>query len=127
MSGQKPMTQRMQEMLERLQNHDVYVHYLDKKVLKRLIKKGVVKIKNGDYGSVRKTIAVATVTTPVPIKEETISPGPYAKRRADMEESGLPYKGKNWGKVRVDLPREAREKKLKERELMWKKLKSWRT
>lgn len=124
MSGQKPMAQRMQEMLDLLWKHgSICVHRLDRKVLNRLIKKGSAKIVNGDYGSLRKTVSMAKATLLPPIKSEPKTGGPYAKRRAAMEEAGLPYKGKTWGKVRVDLPREKRERKLNEKELMWKKLK----
>lgn len=127
MSGQKPMAKRMQEMLDLLWKYgSIYVHRLDKKVLKRLIKKGDVKIVNGEYESGRKTVSSAKPTSPLAIPDKRETGGPYAKRRAAMEEAGLAYKGKTWGKKRIDLPREERERKINEKKLMWKKLKTFR-
>ena len=126
MAGQQPMAFRMQEMLELLWKHgSVYVHRLDRKVLNRLIKKGSAKIVNGEYSGLRKTVSAAKPTSRPPIKMEPKTAGPYAKRRAAMEEAGLQYKGKTWGKIRVDLPREERERKINEKKVMWKKLKTF--
>ena len=136
MSAQKPMAVRMQEMLARLQQYGgTRVDALDKKVLKRLIKAGSAKITNGNGRApivngrkwVMANHSMAVPTTMPPLPELTTTGGPYAKRRAAMEASGEDYRGKTWGKVRVDLPRDAREKKIKERDIMWKKLKDWRT
>jgi len=134
MSAQKPMAERMEEMLVRLQKYNgTLVTALDRKVLKRLIKQGKARIENTGspksmncFGSTS-TRSVAMATNPAPLEKVTETEGPYAKRRAAMEASGLNYRGKNWGKVRVDLPREEREKKISDKKLMWKKLKDWRT
>jgi len=123
MSAQKPMVERMQEMLGQIQQYNgTRVDCLDKKVLKRLIKQGKVKITNGSGRAAivngRKWVmanhSMAVATTPIPIKEIIEPDGPYAKRRAALEASGLNYRGKNWGKKRVDLPREERERKINE-------------
>jgi len=128
MSGQKPMAERMQETTELLWKHgQIQACRIDKKVLKRLIAQGKVKRKLIQVGFGYKTNSMVIAIEPAPTKEVTETAGPYAKRKAALEELGLNYRGKNWGKVRVDLPREAREKKISEKKLMWKKLKDWRT
>jgi len=133
MLGQKPMRVRMQEMLELINRYGAMrVDRLDRKVLKRLIKKGDATIVNGSGRAsvvngckwVLSNHSRAIATRPAPIEQVTETGGPYAKRKKALEESGLPYRGKSWGKVRVDLPREAREKKINEKKLMWKKLKT---
>ena len=131
MSGQKPVALRMQEMLLHLQRYNAArVDVLDRKVLNRLIKAGKVKITNGSRATIVNGLKRVMTTTPqavptelAPIKIEEESPGPYAKRKADLEEMGVSYRGKTWGKVRVDLPREEREKRINDKKLMWKKLK----
>jgi len=132
MSGQKTMTVRMEEMLLRLiVVNGVRVSVLDRRVLKRLIKQGKAKIINTNSRAPvvngRKFViansAMAVATTIPPITEEVNTGGPGAKRKAAMEESGLTYRGKTWGKVRVDLPREAREKRISDKKKMWAMLK----
>jgi hypothetical protein len=130
MPGQKPMAKRMQEMLEYIWGRDhTRSDLLDKKVLKQLIKKGKVKIVNsggGGYNFNRGTRNMVIAIEAASDKEESETGGPYAKRREALEESGLAYRGKNFGKIRLDLPRDAREKKITEKTAMWKKLKDWR-
>jgi len=105
----------------------------DKKVLKRLIKAGRAKITNGTgrapivngrkWVMTNHSLAVAIEAAPVKV-EEPFTGGPYAKRRGYAEIAGTSYRGKTHGKIRVDLPREEREKKIIEKKLMWAKLKN---
>lgn len=126
MSAQKPMAKRMQETMELIWKHGAWpADRIDAKVLKRLIKQGKVKRDIRDLsGSFRKTNTIAVALIPAPKEiEKPDTGGPYAKRRAAMDDAGLSYQGKNWGKKRVDLPREERERKIAEKKQMWAKLK----
>lgn len=125
MAGQKTMTVRKHEMMEMIWESDgKYVHCLDRKVLNKLIKDGMVKITNAGASQYhRKSVPIAVPTSPKPVAEEPkYTGGPYAKRRGYCEIAGLPYRGKTYGKVRRDKPREEREQKERDKKKMWAKL-----
>ena len=134
MTGQKPMAQRMKEMLSDLQQRPggVRANYLEKSVLKKLIKRGDAKLVNSsshaNWVNGRKrvmagpTLAVATYIPP--IVEEVDTGGPYAKRRAALAEMDTYYRGKNRGTERIIGKRKLtriQQKKL-EKKQMWEKL-----
>ena len=134
MSGQKTMTERKQEMMERMWKYPggIRVDMCDKKVLKRLVNDGRARItKNGTrapWVNGRKHVmashSLAVAIEAAPVKEEVpYTGGPYAKRRGYAEIAGHSYRGKTHGKIRVDKPREEREAKEVEKKKMWALLK----
>jgi len=123
------MTKRMKEMMESLwARGDIRADQLDKNVLKKLIKAGQVKrIQSTRIGpGIRSSVTMIVALVQAPIQNETNTGGPYAKRKAQLDSSGLPYRGKTWGKIRLDLPRQAREKEISDKKKMWAKLKRYR-
>jgi len=121
-AAQKPMTVLVRETLEYIWKHDsIRADRVEKKVVKRLLNRELVKRVRTSTGS-RSTIMLVA-TAPAPTVEEPKTEGPYAKRKALLEATGVSYRGKTWGKKRVDLPREERERKIAEKQEMWKKLK----
>jgi hypothetical protein len=127
MAGQKPLAQRMQETMERIWKYgNIRVDRTDKDVLKRLIKQGKVKITQYRYGG-RKSTAVLVSLIPAPVKEEkSDTGGPFAKRRAALDEAEIHYRGKNLGREKVVGERRLtkQQKKKLEQKQVWEKLKT---
>ena len=133
MPGQKPMSQRMQEMLADLQrSNGRRVSCLDRKVLNRLIKKGDAKIVGGARAVISNGLkhvwanAARAVATHIPEeKEEVDTGGPFAKKKAELDEAGVHYRGKNLGRKKVVGERKLtkQQKKKLEKQRMWEKLK----
>jgi hypothetical protein len=121
-AAQQPMAQRVAEMIAKLTKFPsgVRVQNIDQKVLKQLIKKGKVKLVNRGTGGA--THRYALLVDPLPCPTQCTPNTPYAKRIADQQEAGLVLRGRNRGKTRVDLPREARELKISKKREMWAKL-----
>jgi hypothetical protein len=106
--GQKPMKQRKAELLATIQakgENGLATNSINfyQPVLNKLIKDGDVVLKRNIYRTgfhgANRTAMVAT-WFPEPVEEEVREP--YAKRKAALEEAGLPYKGMNQGTPRQD-------------------------
>ena len=133
MSGQKPMKQRMQEMLRDLQrSNGRRVSCLDRKVLNRLIKKGDAKIVGGARSIVSNGLKHVWANSPMAVathipeeKEEVDTGGPFAKRKAALDETELHYRGKNLGRKKVVGERKLtkHQKRKLEKKRLWERLK----
>jgi hypothetical protein len=128
MSAQKPMKVRMQEVMELLWKRNyLYADRIENSVLKKLINRKMVKrdITGIGFGTKTTTIIVPLIPNPN-VKEEVDTGGPFAKRRAALEESELHYRGKNLGRPKVVGERKLtkRQQREKAKKAMWEKLKS---